>query len=138
MDDFSQDHGVDGGDLTGFEHHGATRYQGGGDFQGDLAEWEIPRCDAAHHANRLPRDDRVADFFLPLELAGDFGKVAPVPGRAADLNGPRHFQWHADFSGNGHGQLVGTRLHPGGNFVEERRPGFHRQAGPAVKRSPGR
>ena len=51
VDDFSQDHGVDGRDFAGLEHHGATRCHGKSHFERDLVEREIPRRDAAHHAN---------------------------------------------------------------------------------------
>jgi hypothetical protein len=99
--------------FAGLEHHGVAGGQGRGHLQGDLVQRVVPGRDAADDADGLAHDQRVADLLLELVAAEHLGGDGEVGLRQAGLDEVAEEERHADFLGDGAGDLVGAGLEAG-------------------------
>src|SRR5690606_22551412 len=134
--------GAEGRFLTGLDDNGVAGKQRRGHLAHDHEEWEVPRQDAGHHAQRpteqehvLPRP--VAADDLALDAAGPLGVVIQVFRRQPDLQLGQG-QYLALLPGNDLRDVRRRFADTRSDTAQILRPGNRRLRGPGILRRPRR
>ena len=137
FDQFGQHEGVQRSDFARLENHRATGRQGRDDFGDDLVQRIVPGSDASHHADRLAHHQRIADRLFESVFPQQFDDALQHRAGESDLNALGHLERHAEFAGNGAGQLVAAGGQPPVQGFEVLGPLLDGSGGPAVKGAAG-